>query len=740
MGAPAIVRRPAPPHDPTFWLLDGRAGWRAAKPEAAALHGVRYVPCPPALVLDAAPGSGRALAETSGSFGGLVPPRNVALGPDGSIYLLDAATATLKRFDPCCCRFDVVPCFGGAGGAVRQLQSPGGIATCGGNLFVCDTGNHRVVVLTLRAFLVRAEWRPADPQDPSSAARWEPTAIAFGRDGRAYVTDRAAGSLHVFGPGGRWERRIDGLGVPTAVTIDCTDRIYVVTGDPLGRVTMLDPSGTPIGTAEHADEVGDRFAAPPFEVGPHGALRLEGTSAPGACPPVGPQGRNERGVFDLGGVPVDRPVPIAPVHYRTDGTFVTTALDSELYRCVWHRVVLRGDIPRGASVEVATYTAEDRLPDADVLALPADAWETRQTARGASAGDWDCLVRNGGGRFLWLRLTLAGNGLVTPRLESVRIEFPRISLRRYLPAVFGEEPISADFTDRFLALFDTTLRSIEVEVDEAAALFDPASASAERDETGADFLGWLASWVGVTLDRHWPEAKRRRFLKAAGRIFDLRGTRRGLWQQLLLLLDLEPPPSCGPAGGDGEPVGAAAADPRAPPAPAVALRRRRTARRPGRPVGTPHRQPRTARRGGSRRREQPEDDTGSGPRSVPLPCQRLHGLRAGVHRPLRRAPPCTREPARGREPGAREVPRRARRAPLSHRVPVDDRARQRRRPHSAGRDARRRRAGHGERSHGGPARPGRSIARDRAQRAHRDDDEARLADEKEIRNAVRTCA
>jgi phage tail-like protein len=110
-----------------------------------------------------------------------------------------------------------------------------------------------------------------------------------------------------------------------------------------------------------------------------------------------------------------------------------------------------------------------------------------------------------------------------------------------LPAVFGEEPTGADFTDRFLALFDTTMRSIEGPLDRLASFFDPASAPAERDpKTGADFLGWLASWIGVTLERHWPDATRRRLLKESGRLFAIRGTRRALWRQLVLLLDMEP--------------------------------------------------------------------------------------------------------------------------------------------------------------------------------------------------------
>ena len=58
-------------------------------------------------------------------------------------------------------------------------------------------------------------------------------------------------------------------------------------------------------------------------------------------------------------------------------------------------------------------------------------------------------------------------------------------------------------------------------------------------KTGADFLSWLGSWIGLILDRHWPEAKRRKFLKHAGRLYDLRGTREGLWRELLLFLDMD---------------------------------------------------------------------------------------------------------------------------------------------------------------------------------------------------------
>jgi phage tail-like protein len=146
---------------------------------------------------------------------------------------------------------------------------------------------------------------------------------------------------------------------------------------------------------------------------------------------------------------------------------------------------------------------------------------------------------------MWLRLAFESDGFSSPAVDEVRIEFPRVPLRRYLPAVFGEEPVSADFTDRFLANFDTTLRSIESEIDNEAALFDPLSSPAKiNPTTGVDFLSWLASWVGVQLERQWPESKRRHWLKGSASLFRLRGTREGLYRQLLLLLDLDKAGGC----------------------------------------------------------------------------------------------------------------------------------------------------------------------------------------------------
>ena len=103
--------------------------------------------------------------------------------------------------------------------------------------------------------------------------------------------------------------------------------------------------------------------------------------------------------------------------------------------------------------------------------------------------------------------------------------------------MFAENPVSADFTDRMLGVFDKIFRSVETTLDHFARYLDPMSTPAERDpRTLTDFLAWLASWMGVILDRSWDERRRRLFLRDAHIFHQLRGTLEGLRRQLLLYL------------------------------------------------------------------------------------------------------------------------------------------------------------------------------------------------------------
>jgi phage tail-like protein len=527
MSAAAYLPRvPAPPHDPYSFRLDARAGFRPGL-----LEDVEVAP-DGTLALVPLPGVGPQLAEPNGTLGGLVLPSVVAL--DGrDVYLLDRARGLILRFDRCECRFGVVPCIGGLGSGPRQVLDPGGIGIACGNLFVCDTQNHRLHVYMLRGLQLRGHWRP-----PPNWQAWAPMDVAFDRSGRVYVADSAHGAVHVFSPLGRWLTAIDGLGAVRHLAVDRCDRLYVVLdGDPDVRVLRLD--GLELARVRRPDAVAKRFAPLPFPVTAEGYLGLGAWCVP-----------PRTAYFDLTGAAVTLPPPKPIKLYPQQGRYLSEALDSRLYQCVWDRVGLFASLGvslgAGMGIGVRTYSSETEQPLDIIAALPDEAWETNQRV-GAANGEWDCLLRSAPGRFLWLRLDLTGDGFATPRIQSLTVDFPRISLSRYLPGVYRAEPTSADFTDRFLAVFDRGFRQIEAEVDGQAQLFDPLSAPAGDVRRGeSDFLGWLASWVGITLTAQWPLARRRCYLKEVAKLFCMRGTRTGLRRQLLLFLGV-PSSACSAA-------------------------------------------------------------------------------------------------------------------------------------------------------------------------------------------------
>lgn len=533
-------------------LLDARTGWRVA-----GLDGIEESPCEDALRLLALPSHGRPLVDPAGSFGGLTEPTGIAVDAWDRIYLADTAANRVKRFDPCCGRFETLPGIGGEGVEPRQLRSPRGLAVSPrGVLYVVDSGNGRIQLFSIRGLALLAIWAPAD-------RAWTPWDIALDRLGRAHVSDRDNGLVHTFDRRGHWVGAVDGaaagnppLAAPTHLAVDRAGRIYVVQED-IDHVVVLDPDGGFLGRAdapEHlaggfrpaavaADErgnlyVADRTTRRLFAYccdGPPGApVRFTGGTCAVDAPVAGlafdPAGNPL--ATDPGGARVVRLEGGAA--FAPWGRLHVQALDSGRAGCQWHRVLLSAHLPAGDAVEVHTYTAEAEHDPEEIVALPEDVWVPAGRWTEPALGEWDCLVTSPPGRYLWLRLTLEGSGASTPLVTSIRAFFPRLSSIEYLPAVYRSAPEGGTFLERFLSIFDEMAGEIEGVLDRLPAYFDPDSTPAP------DFLTWLASWLALTFDGSWDEATRRALLRNATRLYGLRGTERGLREALQLIVGLDP--------------------------------------------------------------------------------------------------------------------------------------------------------------------------------------------------------
>lgn len=239
------------------------------------------------------------------------------------------------------------------------------------------------------------------------------------------------------------------------------------------------------------------------------------------------------------------------------GTEPVLAWDGREPGCVWHRLFLDACIPPDASVMVESRAA-DTLAELATLSWSKEPApylrehgselpyrDTAPAGPEGDAGTWELLFQNAVGRFLQLRLTLRGNGRITPRIRSLRAYFPRFSyLREYLPAAYREDPGSAWFLDRFLANVEGTFTEVEDHIADAQLLFGTRTVPPE-------FLEWLAGWMGAALDASWTEAKKRFFLAHAMEMFAGRGTRDGLIRALRLALEDCVDPTLFPSSANG---------------------------------------------------------------------------------------------------------------------------------------------------------------------------------------------
>jgi phage tail-like protein len=98
-----------------------------------------------------------------------------------------------------------------------------------------------------------------------------------------------------------------------------------------------------------------------------------------------------------------------------------------------------------------------------------------------------------------------------------------------LPGLYQDD----DFIQRFTSAFDEALAPAVAALDNLAAYLDPAVAP-------ADFVEWLAGWVGVSLDENWPLERRRDLVAQAAVLYRRRGTAGALAEQVALYAGVVP--------------------------------------------------------------------------------------------------------------------------------------------------------------------------------------------------------
>jgi DNA-binding beta-propeller fold protein YncE len=165
--------------------------------------------------------AGKRKAEASDLYG----PRGVAVTPDERVWVCDTGNHRVIVYDA---GLKQIATYGKKGSGKDELDAPVGIAAgSGGRIFVADSANRRIQILD-GSGAFRGSW-PV----PGWTAACEPH-LEADDDGRLYVADPTGEAVLVYDTAGRLESRItrDGTGRPfarpTGIAIAAKTRILYV--------------------------------------------------------------------------------------------------------------------------------------------------------------------------------------------------------------------------------------------------------------------------------------------------------------------------------------------------------------------------------------------------------------------------------------------------------------------------------------------------------------------------------
>jgi uncharacterized protein (TIGR03663 family) len=210
-------------------------------------------PGPRETILQVQPDGSSVYGRTTDGRSALIDPKNVAVGPDGRIYVVEGRTSRVSVFNP---DGSFAGSWGSQGQGDGQFQEPWGIAVApNGNVYVADTWNHRIQYFDPNGTFLGKWGRLGDAKgrtDTEQGIFWGPRSLAINDQGEVYVTDTGNKRVQVFDLQGNFKRMFGGEGSgpgqfreEVGITLDKDGNVWVAdTWN--SRVQKLDPDGKPL--------------------------------------------------------------------------------------------------------------------------------------------------------------------------------------------------------------------------------------------------------------------------------------------------------------------------------------------------------------------------------------------------------------------------------------------------------------------------------------------------------------
>ena len=141
--------------------------------------------------------------ETGSGDGQFLQPRNVAVSPDGSIFVADTGNHRIQMFSP---EGELIRAWGAFGSDPGSFNEPWGLAVDDETVYVADTWNHRVQIFDYQGNLVKVIGQSGSPSagEEGGGLFFGPRDIVLLNDGNILVTDTGNHRVQIFDPEGNF--------------------------------------------------------------------------------------------------------------------------------------------------------------------------------------------------------------------------------------------------------------------------------------------------------------------------------------------------------------------------------------------------------------------------------------------------------------------------------------------------------------------------------------------------------